>query len=866
MPFTQPPVALQNPCTIIYDQKVYAYQANAFQCLDLKEGGTWSKLEMGVSVNGSTCVQGTVDGKPAFIVVGGTTSTQNYQGMQHYDLSSSKWTSDRPADGVAINRQYHGTAFLQQSSAILMYAGSQDNQYMPSTQTFLIHTTSPYNVEAFESSAPPVINPLMLSYNTTHALMLGGDESNTRLSLFDPAGGWRDLNVNLTSGLKDISKVQASLLSGSEGGQILEIFDLSVSPNQVSTVLLHNATSSGKPSRLARSYRQTPHHPAKRRKRDVTLANLPPYNNTLAPRQARTGFSLATDSKTGLVAATGGDTQEPLAIFNQTSNQWVDPNGFFGVEPSPTPPTPTRPAPSSSVTSVLPATATSAPPAANQHVRHRSLTILGGVLGGVLGAAILLVLILVLLRCYRRRRERSRERQKAEYDMDSKPDPLDFSDIGATYMKEAGGSMAKSPDPAHKRNKSDNKSPDPQNIDRNLTASSESKRALLHVKGDSAGSGQSFWSRGKKSPEKTAPQISAPILGPPFARPLMSPEPRVKQREESGWSRYFANNASREMVSAIPQPQQAQIVDPRPETYFSNSQTQSDYESSRITSSQNHESAEVAPLSFHDPLPPPSNAGITSPNNSRPGLGLALTHGPSPERDRDPDSPTSSVSNLSDGNDNHHYSHGDSEAHDSWSPIGASGERTSNWTDERTSSSVHSSRLYAHPGERVVIPNFPMPNSARNSAAPSPKIRSPATERSDPYSQQSTNVSSTTPGLRNVITRDLVRTKSGRVQQATDDIRTGTQRVQPRLAGDINARTGGVDGSSVGPYPSSSQQQYISTGPGRNPDQDPPYRTFPRPPEQLGARGRGTEQTEDMSWLNLGTSAEHGPSALYFPR
>ena len=871
----QPPVPLEYPCTTIYNNKLFAYQSNAFQCLDLKDGGHWSQLPMGVSTNGSTCVQGTFDGKPAFIVIGGSSSTPEYRGMQHYDLTSSQWTTDNPTDGVAVNRKGHGVAFLEQSSAVLVYAGTQDNDIMLSSQTFIIHTTSPYTVEAFESSAPPVAYPLMLSYNTSHALMLGGSTTNKDLSLFNPQSGWSNMGITLQEGLKGSSETQAATWSGADGGELLEIFDMSVTPNQISTLLLQNATESGHAQRRTRSYVSTPHLSNKRQKRDTTLAERPAYNSTLAPQETRSGFSLSSDQKSGLVVATGGSTQSPLAIFNQTSNQWIDPDNLLGVQPTPTTAQSTPSISPSATTSIAPS-ATSAAPAANKHVRDKSLTILGGVLGGVLGAAVLLVIILLLLRLYRRRRDRMREQRKAEYSMDDKRDPMDLSDLNMTLMKETGPSTLGTPEPTHQRNKSvrSERSLDPKTIDRGLTASSESKRALLHAKGDSAGSGNSFWSRGKRSPERLAPQISAPILGPPFAKPFLSPEsPRVEQqREETGWSRYFANNNSREMLSTFPQPQQTRVVNPpRPETYLSNSQTQSDYGSSQIASSH-PQSAEVEPLNFRGSHPlAPSNAGIPPSNASRAGvglgLGLAITHGPSPDRDRhdEPETP-STVSNVSGSHEFHDYSH-ESEGHDSWSPVPASNERNSNWTDDRPISSVHSSRLYAHPGERVVIPNFPMPNSARNSTAPSPKVGSPRNERADPLRGPMA-----TPGLRNVISKDLVRTRSGRLQ-ATSDIRTGTQRVIPNN----NAQSGPTSFLDTGlatrnPPPSSAYPLE---------PQDQPFRSFPRPREQPQAqqpqlrqppaqRRRGDSDTEDMSWLNLGTSAEqHGPSVrdvdLYFP-
>lgn len=857
MPLPQPPIPLEDQCTIIYNNTLYAYQPNAFQSLDLKEGGSWSKLSTGVSTNGSTCVQGSVDGKASLIVVGGS-GPSDYKGLQHYDLTSKQWNSITPADAVTMNRVRHGSALLQQTNEILVYGGSQDGNPNPSTETFLISINSPYAVRAFASNAPPVTNPLLLQYNTTHALLLGGDPTNKALNTFGPDEGWQHMNgTNLPSGLKDSSQVQAVLMTAGDGGKLLEIFDFSATPNQVSTVLLSNTSSSSTSTSRRRSFVEPVHQRVKRQSSDSSLANRPPYNSTLAPQDSRNGFSLAQDSQNGLVVAAGGNQQIPVAIFNQTGNQWVDPNKFFGDEPVPSATPSSSSSPAASSTYSMPPASSSAVAAANNQVRNKSLTILGAVLGGVFGAALLVVAILFLLRYCRKRRALKELQRRSEYALEHKNEPMDFTDIGADFMKEAGGSTTMLPSTHqyqnHQRNKSahSDRSVDPRTLDRGMTASSESKRALLHMKDHSAGSGKSFWSRGNRSPDngRSPPQISAPILGPPLANNIgaaqptfLSPnDPRTEPRNDTGWSRYFTNDNTGEVLppGGIKVPEQTeQYADNRPQTYLSDSQAQSDYTSSRVASSHPHESAEVEPLSFYTSQVPPniSNRGITSPDASRAdGLGLALTHGPSPEQERDiePATPTTlngSVSNMTEEDDDFHHqvshiSHGESSGHDSWDPIGTSSsdQRESTWTDDRPfSAAVRStnSRIYPHPGQRVQIPDFPMPNSARNSTAPSPMLRSPNTEIQNPFDQR---------GLRNVISKDLARTGSGR-QRPVEAPRTGTQRVLP----------GHGQGESAHP--------------------------FPRPREQTGTRARGGSQTEDMSWLNLGTSAEQGNhDDLYFP-
>lgn len=832
-----PPVPLKDHCSLIYNNVLYTYQPDAFQSLELKIGGTWTQLPMGVSTNGSACVQGTVNNDSAFIVVGGTTNTttQNYNGLQHYSFTNKTWQTDNPLDSVATDRACHGAAYLSQSSSILVYGGSQNSNDEPSSQTFLMQTIPPYNVQAFNSDAPPVTDPLMIPWNASHALMLGGDPTNTKIFTFGPEDGWHQLNVPLQTGLKDSSKVQATIVEGSDGSKVLEIFDMSTSPNQVSSLLIQNATTS-QPTKRSRSL--SAHHPSKRRKRDTTLADRPAYNNTLAPQNSRAGFSLASDPKTGLVVATGGNDQVPLAMFNETGNQWIDPNVFFSKDPIPTPSSTAAPTASPPSTSA-PAAASSS--AASGHGQNKSLTILGGVLGGVFGFAILLVLALLLLRyCRKRREKRQREQHESSYSLDNKAE-MDFADVGADFMKEAGGTFESN----HRRTRSGNHphaAANAKGADRGGAASSQSKRALLHAKADSTGSGKSMWSRGTKSPDKDriAPYISAPIIEPfdghagkthadsHAMNSRTSPDPRIDPRtdprNDNGWSRYFTNNNSKDFGTLAAEHEQ----ETRPATYISNSQSQSDYTNSRTTSSHPHASAEVEPLSIrasHNPFIYPPNSRVMSPTGfPRPSMGVALTHGHSQDRNDEPPTPTSFVSDIDEEDEYARHSHSDGQ--DSWTPVAASGERGSTNSDLRdppgpqetrgihTSGIFRDSTRFPHPGERVKIPNFPaVPDSQRAS-----RRNSQTTTPTSPINDSR--------GLRNVASKDFAR---------TDDVEdlsiphAGTGRLPDNVA---------YGGTQV--------------------------RTFPRRKEDLGARGRGGPQTEDMSWLNLGTNTQQGNDQLHY--
>lgn len=809
-----PPVPLKNHCSIIYNNTLYTYQVDAFQSLALKDGATWEQLPMGVSTNGSTCVQGAFDHQDSFIVIGGSTSTANYRGLQSYSFSANKWHTDTPVAGVATNRLDHGTAYLQQSSAILMYAGSQNNVYGPSSQTFLFETTSPYFVQAFTSFAPPLISPLILRFNTTHALMLGGGPENTKLFTFGRQEGWQQLNVSLPKGLQDSSMVQATIMDGSDGSKVLEVFDFSVSPNQLWTVPLQNATSTS--SFMKKSYKASAHHPARRRRRDSPSTDRPAYNNTLAPQETRRGFSLAQDPKTGLVVASGGSSQAPLAMFNQTSNQWVDPDQFFGIQPDPSSTSRTPSAPSTP-----PSAATSEAVDISELTAHnRSLTILGGVLGGVFGFAALVILLLLLLRYYRRRRAKGSKQNVNEYALDSKAE-MDFQDVGADFMKEAGGNFASN----HRSNKSDksNASANVKGAERAGAASSHSKRALLHHKGNSAGSQHSFWSR--KSAEKSPPTISAPFVGLPIAETLQDPATRTERREEredTGWSRYFTHNNSNELTAMSG----ANEPEARPQTYVSNSQTESGY-----TSSHPHESAEVEPLNIHasqNPSVYPPNTRVVSPTGSRPpGPGVASNQSGALALYDEPSTPSTILSGIDDDDEYAHHSHSDGQ--ESWTPVAAAGERGSVWTEDRPVSSVYDSKIYPHPGERVRIPNFPtVPNSQRASAVSTPP-KSP--------------VNGSGRGMRNVASKGFARTASGRVVPQTE---LDVPRVPQWGASQMRER---ANPEAVSGMPAYGDNQ---------------IRTFPRRNEDPGARSRDGKEAEDMSWLNLGMSAEQNTNHLRF--
>ena len=711
-----PPVPLKNHCSVINNNTLYTYQPDAFQSLGLEEGRSWLQLPMGVAVTGASCLQGMSNGQEVLYIVGGTpnASTPDYPGLQYYSFANNNWTNVTPLVPVTQDRLRHGAAYLNSSSMILVYAGSQNGDWTPSSETFLISTIPPYAVTAFSSYAPPVVSPILLSYNQSHAVVVGVGSQNKNVFTFGPQDQWQKLDATLQTEMKNSSSAQAAIVSGTDGSKVLEVFDMSESPNQITTALLQTANStptSGQQTSTPTSSPPTATHVSTTpRRRDISIANWPAYNSTLAPQITRNGFSLA-QSPGGLVVISGGtDDSNPLCIFNQDENQWVNATQFFG-ERSPAVPTPSSTgSPVASLTATASPSSSSGAAASNGNVtRIRYLTILGATLGAVFGLAVLLILALCLLCCLRRRRRKLHGQSRSSYANDSKNN-MDFADQGAEFMSEAGGSLG------HRHQNSGNSATSEAIMfGRATVGSPQSKRGFFHKPGDSEGSAKSFFSRTKSplapSPRPISHGASAYSIGREVVA-LASPEARTEPRADTGWSKYFTNNSTTNLAN-IPAGYARHDSNSRPTTYTSTSQ--SDYTSG---SGDPHESAEVPPLNIRS-----SQQGLASfpmrDRSSSPPLGrtgVALTKEASPVPSTPSSLHTDDVSDLDEDDHGYQRIHGpQSEGMASWTPV-ATSDRGSTW-EERPASSIYAdSVIYPHPGEKVRIPNFPgVPSSARNS-------------------------------------------------------------------------------------------------------------------------------------------------------
>lgn len=437
----QPPVPIQDHCSVIVGDTLYVYSPAAFLSLPLKQNATWSTLPSGVSVKGAKCVQGLDNGPgsgDALWVVGGAANetTQDYPGLQKFSFGNQSWQSIEPAVKVTQNRQNHGAAFLNATGEILVYSGSQTDPNTPSIETFVISTQEPYNVLSFSSQNDPLISPVLLPWDDSSAIAIGGDK-NTQIYRFvmdaqTKKGTWHDYPTQLSSALKGAQDQQAVLVQGTDGSKVLEMFDMSVNPCEASTLVLQDAD--GQPAETGETVGGGGSGSSKKRKRDLTLSDWPAYNSTAAPAYTRNGFSVAKGAS-GLVAMTGGNDQHPVSLFDDSSNAWVDTSQFFGAKDDVNVQSVIAPRPSSTpAPSHAPTTAPTPPPPPGLPNHHRTSVILGAVLGSILGLIAILVILLLLF--YMRNKKKRQETANAAAEDEKRR--MSFADRGAPFMMEGG--------------------------------------------------------------------------------------------------------------------------------------------------------------------------------------------------------------------------------------------------------------------------------------------------------------------------------------------------------------------------------------------------------------------------------------------
>lgn len=307
---------LDDSCSVIHDNTLYSYSPEGFVSLRLEEGEEWKELDGGESVTGAACV----GSDAAFYVVGGSGGSTEYLGLQKYDYGSGEWSAITPPGGNQIlkNRQWHGATYIAANDKIFVYAGTVTGAQGRSEETFTVAASEPYTIDGFNSAgAPTGVDPILLPWEGSDAVMLGGDPGNTQVWLFNADAGWRNFGATLAGPvLSDPATQQATLVNGDDGSKNLLVFDMAASPNSVSRVVLRDGNG------------QPVMNSAPVEKRQLTQDDWPSYNDTLAPSSTRTNFALA-QGDDGTVVLSGGNDQEPLSIFDTKENSWVDPEDIL---------------------------------------------------------------------------------------------------------------------------------------------------------------------------------------------------------------------------------------------------------------------------------------------------------------------------------------------------------------------------------------------------------------------------------------------------------------------------------------------------------------------------------------------------------
>lgn len=509
---------LTGHCSVIRNNTLYVYSPQAFQALPLKTNGTWSQLNTGVSVSGAVCI-GSED---TLWVVGGVPSQSDdaYTGLQSFTYATASWETITPVVKVTQNRQAHAAVLLAEPEMILIYGGSQLDSSVPTTETFLISTQAPYAVQSFSAKDLPVASPLLLPWDDSSAITLGGAENSTNVYRFQIDLGWRKIMPSLPTSLKSSDMQQATLIQGSDDSRVLELFDLSVSPNNISQIVLQNAN--GQPARSGRYVGQAR---SKKRKRALSLRDWPTYNQTNAPTATRSGFALAR-SDNGIVAISGGGpSSQSVALFNEQQNAWVNTTNFFGASAQqPQVPIPLPPSPSS--------TNSVAPKSSSDDDHYHTELILGATLGSILGFVALLIVLLLFLRWRRRKEAQQRLKQaEVEDEEEDEKDRLSFVDRGDPLAKEIGGIVY----PASHHSLSVHEGQVGHNINhqRSETRGSEHSTSYLVPKGKDTFEMSPI---GEKNLEFPVPVDGASQR----ATSLQVPGALISLPRSTGWSRYFS--------------------------------------------------------------------------------------------------------------------------------------------------------------------------------------------------------------------------------------------------------------------------------------------------------------------------------------
>ncbi|CAI7617801.1 unnamed protein product [Penicillium viridicatum] len=418
----KPLLKIEGDCSTIHSNTLYTYSPTGFQSIPLEENGEWKPLPSPeYKVTDPACVQGGSEGnedKKAFYLVGGT-GPSGSSGLQRFSFSTNKWET-LTTDSSMKDRTGHGV-------------GTQ-----PSQSTLLISTIPPFTVSSgVDQGAPALYKPIILPWGSSEVALIGGSATNTAIFVYEATDkkGFTISEATLPSAIESSS---LCALASDSGTKVLEKFNMVASPNSVTSYIV---TAKGKVQNPVTAI-------ASSGKRGLTDS----YNGTFAPTASWSDYTLAQGS--GLVVLASGRSNDSLAIFNQTSNAWVNSTELFHgkgdqhvLKPSTTSFTSSTSTSTSSSTSTS-TSASTTPTSSSEPVAtvggglsDHGKMILGATLGSILGFGLILLIILFLLR-----REKKKQAAQPGRGGDNK-DRLSFQDQGIEPLTEGAYPMARSPVP-----------------------------------------------------------------------------------------------------------------------------------------------------------------------------------------------------------------------------------------------------------------------------------------------------------------------------------------------------------------------------------------------------------------------------------
>ncbi|CAK4032086.1 hypothetical protein DOTSEDRAFT_68856 [Lecanosticta acicola] len=553
MSVPKPSRPLSGNCAAIDSNTLYSYSPDAFQSLPLKENATWSNESNGKSVNSPACVKAGDGPEASLYVIGGDSDSNDYLGLQRYSFSNQSWETLTPPVEVLKSRTNHSVAYLGDSQSILVYGGSTpEAPSLLSSQTFLISTVPPYNIRSFTSKAPPTNSAILQSWNSSHAVMVGGAETNTDVWLFGPEDGWHPFGTNLSQPIS--SAARAVVVDGTDGSKVLQVYNVDVSPNTAQGIVLLG--SNGRPAPTGQTLGdESPSTSSNKRKRELSLENWPSYNATNAPTSTRPDCSISRTAD-GLVVMAGGNSENPIIMFNQTKNSWVDASKFFNSKQEQQPLVPSSTSnPTSIPTETAEPSSTTAAGSGGLSAHDKTLRTLGITLGVLCGIAALFILVLLYLRWRKMKAKKKNGGYLEEKNGDGDASRMSFADRGASFMKEAGGSVDDLGPPNRDRFGANNNSHSSLAIiagkigNKRYTGANHATKgsfeSTAHLVKDREGNlvpgeNHEMIDIGDKLPLQNGDNLTVP--GAVAHGSSLDKETRAERKRSSGWSKYFATS------------------------------------------------------------------------------------------------------------------------------------------------------------------------------------------------------------------------------------------------------------------------------------------------------------------------------------